>query len=158
MVFGVSPKGFQAYAWRKGVSLTEEQAAKYLDDFFDLYPGLRAYHAKQIAFAKENGFVISKLGRIRHLPLIKSSDNFMRGRQERMSINSPIQGTLSDLFLWAVAEKDRQLGQQSSVVAAPDSGLCVARIVFRDATADRRNYAEPVRPDPTTLCIGTLSN
>jgi DNA polymerase I-like protein with 3'-5' exonuclease and polymerase domains len=120
MVFRVSPKGFKAYAWRKGVDLTLEQATEYLENFFDLYPGLRAYHNKQISFAKEHGFVFSPLGRIRHLPLIKSPDNFVRGRQERMGTNSP--STLSDLVLWAVAEKHRQLWQQGSVVAAPDSG------------------------------------
>jgi DNA polymerase family A len=104
--------------------------------FFDLYPGLRAYHNKQKSFAREHGFVISPLGRIRHQPLVKSPDNFVRGRQERMPINAPIQSTLSDLCCGGCRRE-----RQSQHDLGPDSG-------GEDrVTVDRRRYGEPSRRD-----------
>jgi DNA polymerase I-like protein with 3'-5' exonuclease and polymerase domains len=116
MLYGISAEGFQAFAWRTGILLTSAQAREYLSGFFDLYPNLRGYHDRQRAFAREHGFVISPLGRIRHLPLIRSSDQYTRGREERRAINSPIQSTLSDLCVWSVARIEEELGDEAGIV------------------------------------------
>lgn len=115
MLYGISPPGFQAYAWRKGILLTLQQATKYLDDFFDLYPGLRLYHANQRSAAKKNGQVVSPLFRIRHLPLVNSPSGEVRGHTERQAINSPTQSTLSDLCAWAIARIEDELGEEAGI-------------------------------------------
>jgi DNA polymerase I-like protein with 3'-5' exonuclease and polymerase domains len=115
MLYGISPAGFQAYAWRKGIALTLEQAEAYLTAFFDLYPGLRAYHQRQISDARKYGRVVSPFGRVRHLPLIRSPDSYTRGREERRSINAPIQSALSEMCTWAAALIEERLGEEAGL-------------------------------------------
>ena len=43
------------------------------------------------------------MGRIRHLPHIKAWDRAVRSKAERQSINSPVQGALTDMMIWAIA-------------------------------------------------------
>jgi DNA polymerase I-like protein with 3'-5' exonuclease and polymerase domains len=104
LIYGMGANGFQDYARKSyGVSLSMPQVNKFIDDFFKMYPGLVTWHADAKAFAKRHGHVRSPLGRIRHLPLIKSSDNEVRSKAERMAINSPVQSCLSDMTLLAIA-------------------------------------------------------
>ncbi len=60
--------------------------------------------------------MVSPLGRIRHLPLIDSTDGFTRSKEERRAINSPIQSTLSDLCAWSIVKIEEALGEEACVV------------------------------------------
>jgi len=61
------------------------------------------------AVARQQGWVRSPLGRVRHLPMIWSRDHQVRSRAERQAINSPIQATLSDMMLWAISLIEAEL-------------------------------------------------
>jgi DNA polymerase I-like protein with 3'-5' exonuclease and polymerase domains len=105
LLYGMSPEGFVAYAWANyGVKLTVEEATQLREAFlYDSWPGLPKYHDRIKGFAKQYGHVRSPLGRVRHLPHIYSRDGFTRSGAERQAINSPIQSTLSDMMLLAIA-------------------------------------------------------
>lgn len=114
-VYGQSPPGFVDYAFREWdiiMSLREAEAKH--GAFFDLYPGLVTWHDRQIAYARKFRMVRSPLGRVRHLPLIRSRDRRLASKAGRQAINSPVQSTLSDLCLWsiAIAELDLQMGKE----------------------------------------------
>jgi DNA polymerase I-like protein with 3'-5' exonuclease and polymerase domains len=84
--------------------------------FFDLYPGLTDYHEKMrkaVRFAKQ---VESPLGRIRHLPMIDAWDKEVKSRAERQAINSPIQATLTDMMIWAIARIEQEYGDDIACV------------------------------------------
>lgn len=82
-----------------GVSVTEDESALSRKAFFDQFPDLLKWHARQRALAKKYGRVESPLGRIRHLPDIESPNQNIRAEAERQAINSPVQGFASDLAL-----------------------------------------------------------
>ena len=64
--------------------------------------------------------VRTPLGRVRHLPLIKSPNREVAAKAERQAINSPVQGTLTDMCLWTIA-----LEHQSGLsTVAPCFGAC----------------------------------
>jgi DNA polymerase I-like protein with 3'-5' exonuclease and polymerase domains len=109
LLYGMGAEGFLIYAVTNyGVKdLTLAQASEFRDGFMSTYSGLPVYHRTYKEFAKKNGYVRSPLGRIRHLPLITSRNQGIRSQAERQSINSPIQGTLSDLMLWTFALEDK---------------------------------------------------
>jgi DNA polymerase I-like protein with 3'-5' exonuclease and polymerase domains len=116
LLYGMGPSGFREYARiAYGVVMTMEEAENAHKAFFDLYPRLLTWHAKSIQHARQHLMVRSPLGRIRHLPLIRSNDSATRSYAERQAINSPVQGTLSDLCLWAIAEIEREMGQTEEV-------------------------------------------
>lgn len=104
LIYGMGAEGFQAYAeGNYGVKLALEEAAKFRNGFFETYHKLPVYHKDYKAFAKKNGYVVSPLGRMRHLPLINSVKGDVRATAERQSINSPVQGCLSDMLIWAIS-------------------------------------------------------
>lgn len=104
LIYEISAEGFVTYARvNYGVHLSVEEAQDIINIFFADYPSVLEYHRIYKAFAKKHGFVRSPLGRVRHLPLINSANGYERGHSERQSINSPIQSTLSDLMIWAIA-------------------------------------------------------
>lgn len=105
LLYGMGAEGFLNYAVDSyGVKdFTMEDATKFRNGFFETYPDLVTYHKEYKESASENGYVRSPLGRIRHLPLIKSTLREIASKAERQAINAPVQCTLSDLLLWVIA-------------------------------------------------------
>lgn len=111
MIYGISAEGFVAYARNTyGVIVTLEESTDQLERFFEMYPALITYHKEYIKWAHESGFVQSPLGRVRHLPLINSSNWGKQSQSERQAINSPIQSCLSDLSQLALALFKKKFG------------------------------------------------
>ncbi len=107
--------------WRKfietafnnyGSVFTETEAQGARIAYFDLFPGLLPWHAKQRRLVNEYGRVVSPLGRVRHLPDIYSPDQGVRAEAERQAINSPVQGFGSDLAVISMIEINRQLREK----------------------------------------------
>ena len=99
--------------WRKfiqtafsnyGAVFTEDEAQGARNTFFELYPQLLPWHARQRRLVNKYGRVQSPLGRVRHLPDIYSPDKGVRMEAERQAINSPVQGFASDLAVLAMIE------------------------------------------------------
>lgn len=109
LIYRISPAGLVAYAWAVyGVKLTEREAAEFQKAFFALYPGIKNYHDSIVRTAQRDGMVRSPMGRIRHLPLINSRNSKVRGESERQAINSPVQGTLTDMKVLGMVELARR--------------------------------------------------
>jgi DNA polymerase I-like protein with 3'-5' exonuclease and polymerase domains len=101
LLYGQMAEGFRQYAWSNyGIKLTIKEAEQMRDAFFELYPGLLNYHQNMRTFMHANECVVSPLGRIRHLPTIKSWDMKVRSAAERQGINAPVQ---ADMMIWAIA-------------------------------------------------------
>jgi hypothetical protein len=116
LIYGMSPGGYQIYARDSyGVHLTLAESRFICEDFFHLYPALPVYHDVYKNFARQHGYVISPLGRVRHLPMITSSLSDVRSKEERRAINAPIQATLSDLTQYAQVEFYRRYPDNNPV-------------------------------------------
>ena len=85
-----------------GVRFTDEEAQAARNAFFDMWPDLLPWHARQRRLAHKYKRVVSPLGRIRHLPDIDSPNNAVMAEAERQAINSPVQSVASDLALLAL--------------------------------------------------------
>jgi DNA polymerase I-like protein with 3'-5' exonuclease and polymerase domains len=108
LIYGMSAGGFQAYSWANyGIRLSLAEATQMRDAFFELYPGLLEFHNDQKAIVNAHEAVRSPLGRIRHLPHIRSWDREIRAKAERQGINAPVQSTLTDMMVWAIALIDQ---------------------------------------------------
>ena len=118
LLYGMQAAGFQAYAKvNYGVTMTIEEAEAVRDAFFARYPGLVAWHNQQINAAHMQGYVVNPLGRVAHLPLIKSNIWEVKGKAERKSINSPVQSTLSDLCMWSISFLEEMYAQEGLWIA-----------------------------------------
>lgn len=112
LLYGMSAKGYRDYAKNGyGVHLTTKEAEDTRFNFFNTYSRLPDWHEEFKGIARSQGYIRNVLGRVRHLPLINSRDNFTRSQAERQAINSPIQGALSDIILLAIARFNQQFGR-----------------------------------------------
>ena len=104
LIYGMSAEGLVEYAKANyNVILTLDQAKVWRNDFFDLYPALLDYHDMYIAKAQKFGYVRTLYGRKRHTPEINNPDDYIRSMDERVAINSPIQGTAGEFTIFALA-------------------------------------------------------
>jgi uracil-DNA glycosylase family 4 len=107
--YGQSAKGFQIYALDNyGAKFTLAEAELYRKTFLEeSYPGLRSWHRRRISEARQFGFVRSEFGFIRHTPNISSTEQFLRGADERIAVNTGIQSASNDATLLGALEARR---------------------------------------------------
>jgi len=97
-LYGMGAKKFRIYADEKyQVKVSDEEARAYRKAFFNKYRGLLPWHDRQRRLVRNLEHVVSPIGRIRHLPNVRSSDEGLQAQAEREAINSPVQGLASDL-------------------------------------------------------------
>jgi DNA polymerase-1 len=113
-LYGMGWAKFIQTAWENyGVRVSESEAQAFRRAFFDEFPDLVVWHARQRKLAHTYGRVESPMGRVRHLPDIYSPDRGVQSEAERQAINSPVQAFASDmcaLSLVILAKKFRSLG------------------------------------------------
>lgn len=116
-IYGMGAKKFVTYAFDNyGIELTQDEAEKDRNGFFDDYPALRPWHERQRRLANRYGQVSSPLGRIRHLPDIVSADQDVRAECERQAINSPVQSMASDLMLFSLIRLHEAMPPREAMV------------------------------------------
>jgi len=102
-LYGMGSAKFTSYAFDNyGVKFSAAESEKVRNTFFETYPMLRPWHARQRRTVHRYGYVTSPIGRVRHLPNINSRDEGVRKDSERQAINSPVQSFASDLMLTAM--------------------------------------------------------
>ncbi len=94
--------GMGARALAKQIDVTVREATAFIDRYFETYPGVRLYIEATRESARRHGWVQTMLGRRRLLPDIASPDARQRSFQERVAVNTPIQGTAADLIKLAM--------------------------------------------------------
>ncbi|HEV2010925.1 MAG TPA: DNA polymerase I [Candidatus Limnocylindria bacterium] len=104
IVYGMSDFGL---AWRMG--MPREEAAQFIDEYFKRYALVRRYVMETKAFALEQGYVETLLGRRRYIPDMASSNGAVRNAAERMAINMPVQGTAADIMKIAMVKVHERL-------------------------------------------------
>lgn len=81
---------------------TKEEALEFLEEWFEIFPGVKRFVNKQMKFAEKHGYVLSPFGRKRRLPDAKNRrDRGKHAKALRDAINAPIQGTASDFALFS---------------------------------------------------------
>lgn len=112
-LYGMGWRKFVSTAWLNyQVRVTEEEAQAMRTAFFEEFRDLPRWHARQRALAHKHGYVVSPLGRVRHLPDITSANSEVQHEAERQAINSPVQSFASDMALWSMSLVRREFQRQ----------------------------------------------
>ena len=104
IIYGVSSFGLS-----QQTDLSRTEARELIETYYETYPTLRAYIAKQVDFARDNGYVETILGRRRYLKNINSRNAVVRSADERNAVNAPIQGSAADIIKIAMIRLHRIL-------------------------------------------------
>ena len=98
--------GMSAFGLARQLNIPRKEAQKYMDLYFERYPGVLEYMERTRAQAKDQGYVETLDGRRLYLPDIKASNAARRAGAERAAINAPMQGTAADIIKRAMIAVD----------------------------------------------------
>lgn len=90
--------GISAFALSEDLKISQKEAQRYIDGYFDKYPQIKAYIENTIAYAMEHGYVETLYHRKREIPEILASNYNLREFGKRVAMNTPIQGTAADVI------------------------------------------------------------
>lgn len=109
-LYSMGAKKFVEYCFENyELIITQEQAEAYYDGFHRSYPSIRKWHDRQRRLVHRYERVHSPIGRVRHLPTVRSSDSGVQREAERQAINSPVQSLASDLMLLSLVRLSSRL-------------------------------------------------
>lgn len=101
--------GMSAFGLSRQLNIPRYESQKYMDLYFERYPGVLEYMERTRAQAKEQGYVETLDGRRLYLPEINASNGMRRAGAERAAINAPMQGTAADIIKRAMIAVDAWL-------------------------------------------------
>ncbi len=104
VIYGMGPR-----ALARQIGVTVREASAFIDGYFGTYPGVRRFVEECKERARRTGYAETILGRRRLLPEIDSGNDRIRSLQERIAVNTPIQGSAADLIKVAMLALDRRL-------------------------------------------------
>ncbi len=99
MVYGM---GARAFSQQSGLS--QDEAKKFISEYFKDFPTIRDWQNEIINQARQDGFVKNLNGRIRYLPEIVSFNPRVQAEAERMAVNFPIQSLAADILKLAMVK------------------------------------------------------
>ncbi|TDS93513.1 DNA polymerase I [Erwinia rhapontici] len=106
--------GMSAFGLSRQLNIGAGEAKKYMDLYFERYPGVLQYMESTRELAAEKGYVSTLDGRRLYLPEIKASNAMRRKAAERAAINAPMQGTAADIIKRAMIAVDEWLKPQTN--------------------------------------------
>jgi DNA polymerase-1 len=98
--------GMSAFGLARQLGVPRGEAQKYVDLYFQRYPGVRRYMDETRQLARDRGYVETVFGRRLYLNDISSRNAGLRQGAERAAINAPMQGTAADIIKRAMITLD----------------------------------------------------
>ncbi len=99
--------GMSAFGLAKQLGVDRTLAQRYIDTYFQRYPGVKAFMDQSRLTARDQGYVETLLGRRLYVPDIHSRNGQSRQYAERTAINAPMQGTAADIIKAAMLAVDQ---------------------------------------------------
>src|SRR3990167_1464161 len=116
--YRISAKGFQEYAWAEHqLELSRGQAAMICKKWDQKWPEFQRWHRLVEAMVRERGWVMSDVGRVRHLPAAKGR-GYEAEEAIRQAINSPIQDDAFEITARAHILLDKELDPDKAYVTS----------------------------------------
>jgi DNA polymerase-1 len=103
-IYGQGP-----FALSRQLGISQEEAKAFIAEYFRRFAGVRAFLDRQVALARERGYVETLFGRRRYIPEVKDRNFNTRAFGERQAQNAPLQGSAADLIKIAMARIHRAL-------------------------------------------------
>jgi DNA polymerase-1 len=101
--------GMGRFGLARRLDISNEEAAEFIDRYFETYPGVSEYTTRAIAEAAEKGYAATMLGRKRPIGGLDSDNARVRSLAERVAVNTPIQGSAADLIKLAMIAIDERV-------------------------------------------------
>jgi DNA polymerase-1 len=107
VIYGQSPFGLA-----KELRIPKDEAARFIDTYFQKYPGIARFLDAVLAECSGNEYVSTILGRQRAIRGVRPTASRQRNLSERTAINTVIQGSAADLIKQAMIATYRRLRRE----------------------------------------------
>lgn len=97
VIFGIV-YGISGFGLGENLEMSAKDAKKFIDKYYELYPGVKKYMDDIVEFAYNNGYVRTLFNRKRIIDELNNSNYMVRQTGERIALNTPIQGTSADII------------------------------------------------------------
>jgi DNA polymerase-1 len=107
VVYGITPEGLQDSLAREGAdqsAWTVDKCKEFIDEWFRIYRGVKAYMDRQAQQARRYGYVRDMFGRIRHIPGVYSTIKSVVSGALREAGNMPIQAGAQGIMKIAMSD------------------------------------------------------
>ncbi len=101
--------GISEFSLAEDIGVSRYEAREYIDNYLTNYSGVRTYMKQVVENAKVSGFTRTLYGRKRYVPELKSSNFNVRSGAERITLNTPTQGTAADIIKLAMIRVENAL-------------------------------------------------
>jgi len=157
IVYGISPFGLAS-----NIGVSQADAKKYIDTYFERYAGVKAFINRTIEEAKRQGYTTTIAGRRRPIPELQGSDSAQRNYGERQAVNSPIQGSAADVIKVAMIAVHKKLHaalpatkmilqvHDELIFDVPEQDVATARTLVKgemEATGAKLGLSVPLKVD-----------
>ncbi len=147
IIYGMGPKKLST-----DLGIPLEAAREFIDSYFRIYPGVRAFIDRTLSQAASDGYVTTLLGRRR--PLGRPGAEKLQGNLENVAVNTPIQGTAAEIIKVAMLRIHDQL-----VRGKLDAAMILQvhdELVFDCASGDADALGELARREMENACQLTV--
>jgi DNA polymerase-1 len=103
--------GLSAFGLADRLQIPIDEAALYIERYFERFPAVRTFIDETIEKAEQEGFVVTLMGRRRRIPELRSNQRQRRQLGERLAVNTVIQGTAADIIKLAMVNCQRALDE-----------------------------------------------
>ncbi len=111
--FGIA-YGLSAFGLADRLQIEREEAAAYIERYFERFPAVKRFIDDTIAQADRDGHVTTLMGRRRMIPELRARQRQTRLLGERLAVNTVIQGTAADIIKVAMVSCHRRLAEAGS--------------------------------------------
>jgi DNA polymerase-1 len=146
--------GISAFGLSQNLGIEREEAAAYIERYFERLPRVKGFIEETIALARRQGYVATVFGRRRPIPELASGSFQERSLGERLAINSVIQGSAADIIKVAMIRchdrLERDLPASRLVLQVHDELVFEAprdeAVAVREAMVEEMAAAYPLEP------------
>ncbi len=104
--------GMSSYGLGEDLHIDTKEAKLYIEKYFDKYKKVKSYLDASVESAKAHGYTKTYYGRIRPIPEFRHGNAFEKAFAKRVAMNSPIQGTASDIMKIAMINVDKAMAKE----------------------------------------------
>lgn len=143
--------GMSAFGLSQQIGVERKEAQRYMDLYFERYPGVLDYMERTRKQASEQGYVETLDGRRLYLPEINSKNAIRRKASEREAINAPMQGTAADIIKKAMIAVDHWICNE-----CPDNVHMIMQVHDELVFEVRESYLEKANTMIHKLMEGSM--
>lgn len=151
--------GISSFGLSEDLGINFKEAKSFIDNYLKSYPGIKTYMESIKKNAYEKGYVTTLFGRKRIINEIKSSNFMVRTSGERMALNTPIQGTASDILKIAMINIKNEFEKQNLrakiiiqvhdelLIDCPKNELVKVKEIVKDKMENAYKLSVPLKVD-----------